>query len=486
MIKFQIVFHLKTTKKQLMDINNVPISKQNTKSHTKKIVENIAHEVQKELTERAEIDITDVNIMALTTMISEYAIKSFDDNEYPNIRDILLDLTSGNDNQSFIVNDIGSLIRSFSEWRSKLPRVEIFYAVKCNSDMMILRTLANLGVGFDVASKEEITMITQLEVDIKRDKIIYANPCKETAHIQYARSTGIKMMTFDSEDELLKIKLFHPNAKLVLRILVDDSKSKMPFGVKFGCPMNDVESLLQFAKFHKLAVIGVSFHVGSCCTDAVAYSDAIKRSKFVFEIAKKVGFKFNLLDIGGGFSNSDKQGEITFSEIADEINKELKNSFSDYPDIRIIAEPGRFFASSTMTLVTSVIGKKRIIRDDNYNSSSEIVSSNSIEDNIENTIYHYSVNSSIYGPFNNIVFDKSVPEIKLLNEYGDYDEKDTYKSVIFGQTCDSGDVISNGIELPILACGDYLYIENHGAYTLASASNFNGFKNPKILYIFRH
>lgn len=466
-----------------MELTGNVIGKQNNKHAAKKKEESIAQEIQKELTEQADIDLTGVNIVDLTAMISENGIIRFDDSEYPTMKDILPKLISTNDNQSFIINDIGVIIRQYRLWKKEMPRVEIFYAVKCNSDLMTLRTLANLGVGFDVASKGEIAMITELDIEIKRDKIIYANPCKSTEYIQYARSQRIYMMTFDNVDELLKVKLFHPNAELVLRILVDDSKSRMPFGSKFGCPMNNIKKVLGYARFLDLSVIGVSFHVGSCCLDASSFSDAIKRAKTVFDIAQEIGYNFHLLDIGGGFSNNYIPGEATFSEIAIEVNKELENSFGNLENLRVIAEPGRFFATSTMTLVVSVTGKKLIVKDADYNTNANSIA-NSIDniDNIDNKVFHYTINSSIYGMFNNIIFDKAVPDFKLLNEYNDK----IYKSVIFGETCDSADTISTGIDLPELACGDCLYVENHGAYTLASASSFNGFKTPKILHIFTY
>ena|ERR1700747_2994625 len=433
----------------------------------KKKVERITNEITKELTETGSIDITKVNITELTAITNEYDIQQFDDEEHKTIRSILPTLTSKNGDQAFSIIDMGAIFRRCGVWRAELPNVEPFYAVKCNSDELILKTLASLGVGFDVASKGEISMVTEL--GIKRDKIIYANPCKGLDHIQFARSQSIQMMTFDNVDELLKIKLFHPNAQLVLRILVDDSKSKMPFGSKFGCPMDDVENVLKFAIYHELNVIGVSFHVGSGCMDASAYSEAIIRAKEVFDIAKNdnIGYVFHLLDIGGGFPGVDVEGEISFKEIAKIINEQLEISFNDIENLRIIAEPGRFFATSALTMVTSVTGKKKITEKDG------------------NIIYHYYVNSSLYGMFNNQIFDKGNPQFKLLNDYNDNDDK-TYKSVIFGETCDSMDKLAIGIELPVLAYGDYIYVENHGAYTLASASDFNGFKVPKVYYIFTY
>ena len=307
----------------------------------------ILQEVKKELEEDAEgIDLVRVDAQGLASMIddAEYGIRMFDDAEYEMCDIIKNFIEKTSSLNSFFLIDIGAIFRRYKLWKKNLPRVEMFYAVKCNPDKVILRTLADLGVGFDVASKEEISMVKDLNVT--RDMIIFANPVKEQSHISYAESENVYMMTFDNRDELIKIVLVHPKAKLVIRILVDDSKSKMPFGSKFGCPKQNLAKVLSLAKTLKLRIIGVSFHVGSGCQDASAYSDAIAYAREVFDLAKEHGFKMNLLDIGGGFPGySNKESDDQFITIASVINDQLIKSFSDIPNLRVIAEPGRFFAT---------------------------------------------------------------------------------------------------------------------------------------------
>jgi ornithine decarboxylase len=473
----------------------------------------IAKQIREELTEESDIDITGVDIGSLTWMITQYDIASFDNDEYRSMRDIIPKIISDrNVNQSFSIVDIGAIIRQYRLWQKYLSNVEIFYAVKCNSDPVILRTLASLGVGFDVASNGEINMA--IESDVSRDKIIYANPCKRGEHISYARSQNISLMTFDNINELLKVAHLHPMADLVLRIVVDDiTKSKMQFGCKFGCPMHDVKELLNFAKFHLLKIVGVSFHVGSACLDPKSYSNSIIRAREVFDIAKEIGYTFNILDIGGGFPGTDNFPDTdnshisenipSFKDISEQIQQALTDTFSDVENLRVIAEPGRFFATSTLTHVVRITSKKSIklakplindikipikenVQDDISNQCPVVDTMppvlEIVENNLDvNKIFHYYIDSSLYGMFNNLVFDKASVKFQLLNNYY---TGDMYMSVIFGETCDSMDKIVEGEKLPELACGDYLYVENHGAYTLASSSTFNGFAVSKPLYIF--
>lgn len=97
------------------------------------------------------------------------------------------------------------------------------------------------------------------EITKNPSRIIFANPVKMCTHIQYARSHDVDMMTFDCEEELHKIRLYHPKAKLVLRLAVDDSESICKFNSKFGCELNDVKEILILAKTPKLNVMGLVF-----------------------------------------------------------------------------------------------------------------------------------------------------------------------------------------------------------------------------------
>jgi ornithine decarboxylase len=421
--------------------------------------------VKKKIVHELEEDSVKVNIEGLVSIMNEERVLRYDLNENT-VKDIIQDCIQRRSGlNSFFLLDIGAIFRRYKLWKKCLPKIDIYYAVKCNPDKILLQTLSYLNVGFDVASKAELSMIYDL--DINSDAIIFANPVKEIDHIMYARSIGINMMTFDNEDELKKISVFHPKAQLVLRIQVDDSKAKMPFGSKFGCPMNNLKNLFTLGKQLNISIIGVSFHVGSCCQDAIAYADAIHKAKEVFNLAETYDYKFNVLDIGGGFPGVDNQFDDHFDDhfedIANIINTAIETHFSDVPNLKIIAEPGRFFATSCGTLVTNVIGKKQIQID-------------------ENLIYHYYINSNLYGMFNNIVFDKAIVYFNLLNKYPD----EKFNSTIFGQTCDSMDKIKDSFELPELACGDWLYVLNHGAYTIASGSTFNGFNLADVKYIYTY
>ncbi len=105
-----------------------------------------------------------------------------------------------------------------------------------------------------------------------------------------------------------------------------------------------------------------SFHVGSGCYDESSYVDAIRRARFVFNQASELGFDFHLLDVGGGFSFSHKSNNgTTFERIAAVLGPAIDEYFPS--NIRVIAEPGRYYAAPAFTIATHIIAKRTVCRD---------------------------------------------------------------------------------------------------------------------------
>ena len=160
------------------------------------------------------------------------------------------------------------------------------------------------------------------------------------------------MMTFDNADELYKVARTHPTAKLVVRILTDDSKSLCALGLKYGAPLNTVPGLLAKAKELGLNVIGVSFHVGSGCKDPSAFADAVMRARNVFDMGRHAGYNFSFLDVGGGFEDP------TFEATSAILRDAIARYFPNRSGLRIIAEPGRFYVSNAFKLATHIIARR--------------------------------------------------------------------------------------------------------------------------------
>lgn len=373
--------------------------------------------------------------------------------------------------EAFYIIDLGTVVRKLQQWNRCLPRVKPFYgkidfiiealifllAVKCNNNAAIVSTLASMGVNFDCASKSEIQQV--MESGVAPSRIIYANPTKMKGHITYAKSAGVDLMTFDNSHELTKIAECFRNARLVLRIITDDSNSICRFSTKFGCPLQNVEGLLAMAKELNLNIVGVSFHVGSGCMSAESFNSAIRNARKVFDQAEKYGFNMSLLDLGGGWPGTDDDG-ITFTEIAASIRPLLDDMF---PHTEIIAEPGRYFVAECHTLMVNVFAKR------------------SVQDFDGEKRFLYYVNDGVYQSFNCIFFDHAAPKPLVFDTKG---RTEQFKSTVFGPTCDSMDCIAKDYPLPELEVGEWLYFKCMGAYTVAAASPFNGFKScPNTYYI---
>lgn len=364
------------------------------------------------------------------------------------------------ESEAFYVVDLGAVMRKHEEWTSHLPRVKPFYAIKCNPNTAIIKLLASLGTNFDCASKAEIQQI--LGCGVSPDRIIYANPCKMVSHLEYAKASNVEMMTFDNTHELTKIAQAYPGARLLLRIITDDSQSICRFSTKFGAPLHTTRALLTLAKELDLNVVGVSFHVGSGCMSSDSFVAAIRSAKRVFDEAEEVGYNLSILDLGGGWPGNNTE-KIDFRVIANTIRPVLDDLFPT--DVEIIAEPGRFFVAASHTLAVNVFAKRTV----HDNSTGE-------------KHFLYYCNDGVYQSFNCMMFDHYNPEALVLTTSGN-DQVTQYKSTLFGPTCDSMDCIGKDIDLPELEVGDWLYYKNMGAYTVAAASPFNGFKSsPTTFY----
>ena len=134
---------------------------------------------------------------------------------------------------SFYVCDIGVVMSQFWQWKKFFPRVEPFYAVKCNPDPMVIRVLAILGANFDCASRSEFRLVQDICKDLPRKpEIIYANPCKSRTHLIEAVCKGVKIVTFDNAAEVAKCAAVSTKIQLVLRIITDDTGSQCRLSTK--------------------------------------------------------------------------------------------------------------------------------------------------------------------------------------------------------------------------------------------------------------
>jgi ornithine decarboxylase len=335
-----------------------------------------------------------------------------------------------------------------------LSGVKPFYAVKCNPDRVLLKTLSSLGAGFDCASGRELMEVMEANKGDFCKNVVYANPCKPLRDLQMAKTLGAPTTVVDSFEEVDKLKSVKWPGNALLRLLVEDESSLMPFSRKFGLPSEKVADLSKYASAMGIPLKGVSFHVGSGCMDPHQYTKAIQKSHEAITTLNLSGHDADMVDIGGGFTASLQSFEANARKIRCAIVPYSKRRLT------YIAEPGRFFAESAFDLFVQVIGKKP---------------------NLTNGGWRYTIDESLYGQFSCIPFDHKNPSwVRIPTSYENKDAaaRKRVKGTLYGRTCDSLDMIADSSDMEDLEVGDWLWFPNMGAYSSVTASEFNGFPKP--------
>ncbi len=355
--------------------------------------------------------------------------------------------------------DHAVLRANYAEFKKHLPRVQAYYAVKANPDFAILQTLFKIGGSFDVASLQEFMLVhenirhlpAQARQDFIWDKIIYSNPIKDK-HTLEELDPYKPLVTYDNLEEIKKIRVHAPHAGLALRVKVPNTGSMVELSSKFGASPAEAVDFIAAAHDAGLVVEGLSFHVGSQCTNFENYVQALQICASVMEEAASRGFTLKLLDIGGGFPAPYDRHTRPFRELARLLRAELDRLFPG--NLEIMAEPGRFLVATAATLVAEVIGKAER----------------------EGKPCYY-INDGIYHTYSGILFDHCQYPIKAF-------QRGPLKiSAVFGPTCDALDVVSQSEALPELNLGDLVYSENIGAYSHASSTCFNGFPPTQVIHL---
>ena len=358
-----------------------------------------------------------------------------------------------------VVIDHKVLRENYTQFRQHLPRVQVYYAVKANSDPAIVQTFYEAGASFDVASVAEFLLVhekiqhlpAQQRQDFIWDRIIYANPIKAIETLKQLDQYK-PLVTYDNHQEVLKIARYAPHSGLVLRLRVPNTGSMVELSSKFGALPGEAVDLIAFAHNNKLEVEGLSFHVGSQCTNVQNYIQALHLAAGIFSEAKTRGFDLKLLDIGGGFPAHYDDTVPAFKSLAETINAELDRLFPE--PIEILAEPGRFLVASAATAVAQIIGKA-----------------------VRGGKLCYYVDDGVYHTYSGVIFDHCQYHLKSFRE------GPTQLCSVFGPTCDAFDTISLAEQLPDMELGELIYAENMGAYCAASSTYFNGFPPAKVVHM---
>jgi ornithine decarboxylase len=332
-----------------------------------------------------------------------------------------------------------------------LPGVELYYALKPLPHPAMVHVIIGAGGNLDLATTGEVQLVQRLGVDPAR--CIHTHPIKRPEDIANAVKFGVRTFVADNPDELLKFSRLGSKVELLLRVSFRSPGAVVDLSRKFGCDPEDLLPLARRAADAGLTVRGLSFHVGSQTPDAGMHVQAVQECAKLMAAARreKLGV-FDTLDIGGGFP-------INYTHAVQDIGRfcaPLRAALARLPRrVRVLAEPGRYIAGPAVIGVASVMGRAR--REGHW---------------------WYYLDDGLYGSYSGQLFDHARYPVEPLR-----DSPERLPSVLAGPTCDSIDVIAENIMLPLLKNGDLVVGRAMGAYTWASATDFNFFPRATVVTV---
>lgn len=332
-----------------------------------------------------------------------------------------------------------------------LPNVTLHFALKPLPHPAVVQTLLAEGASFDLATSGEVDLVA--EQGVPAERTIHTHPIKRDRDIRDALAYGCRVFVVDNINELEKFIAYRDEVELLVRLSFRNSEAFADLSKKFGCTPQQALELIAQAQEWNIRIKGLSFHVGSQTMNPQKYVDAINTCKHLMEQVVEHGLPaLSTLDIGGGFPVSYNTQVMPIELFCQPINAAL----NQLPEtVQVIAEPGRFIVAQAMTGVASVMGQAE--RD--------------------GQIWYY-LDDGIYGSFSGLMFDDAKYPLTTIKQDGEW-----LPSILAGPTCDSIDVIAENIMLPKLSNGDLVVSRMMGAYTSATATDFNFFKRAQTILL---
>ncbi|EAJ6135788.1 diaminopimelate decarboxylase [Campylobacter lari] len=351
----------------------------------------------------------------------------------------------------FYIYDFDKIKERFTMLKDafKARKSQIFYAVKANSNLSVLKLLVSLDSGFDCVSAGEI--YRALKAGAKNYKIIFSGVGKSADELKYALEQNILYVNLESYEEMLLLEQIAKESQKIARISIrvnpNVGAKTHPYistGLhenKFGVDIESAKKMYLYAKNSQfLEPVGVHFHIGSQILDISSIHEASTIvAKLVKELlALKINIKF--FDIGGGLGVCYKdEQEPNLYDYAQGILASLQGL-----DVCIGMEPGRFLVANAGEFVTKVLYEK-------FNDKKRFV----IVDGAMNDLLRPSLYSAYH-------------EIKLLSE-----NKEESLCDIVGGVCESGDFLAKDRKLAKTKAGDLIIVKSTGAYGFSMSSNYN-------------
>ncbi|MFQ3355718.1 MAG: diaminopimelate decarboxylase [Paracoccaceae bacterium] len=330
----------------------------------------------------------------------------------------------------------------------------IFFSVKANSNLAVLKLLGDMGAGMDVVSGGEY--LRAKASGVLGDRIIFSGVGKTREEISVALKGGIRQFNVESENELIVINEVALSlgevAPVTLRVNPDvDAKTheKISTGKKenkFGIPIESARDVYKkITDLKGLKVVGVDVHIGSQLVDLEPFRAAFKKIAELTAVLREDGHEISRLDLGGGLgieykrSNSSPPTPYEYGLVIAETVGHL--------GCEIQIEPGRFIVGNAGILVSEIIYVKSGV-------DREFLILNSAMNDL--------IRPALYQAHHEIV---PILEPNLERNERLYD--------VVGPVCETGDTFATQRMLPKMIAGDLIAFRSVGAYGAVMASEYN-------------
>lgn len=370
------------------------------------------------------------------------------------IRKLVTAKVAEGDYDPFFVMNVELIDDSLENWFKKLPDVKPYYALRCNPDSVLLKLLTrNADMGLCCSSRHEVEMAMKI---VSVDRIIYGNPFWTRGNIRYAKECGIETVIIETVHDFKRFAMYYPEANIILRVTMDRKVVSDPL-TEDNFDVQKAADLLRAMKDSFARIIGVRLSIRPVCVTPTMYLYAVAQCRRLFDIGLELGYNMDVLDVGDEFPSISATGGLSFDQIAKSLHAAFALFFPSklFKDLKIIAEPGPYFAASSFSLVTRIVGKRLI--DGSFLTNDE--------SDAGTVGYVYQINDGFYGAFNSKLLTRSNPVCSPLMIFGK--KINTYAAVVGPEPCDT-DVVLALTKLPPLQVGDWLIWHDMGAYTIGN------------------
>ncbi|CAI4230229.1 unnamed protein product [Auanema sp. JU1783] len=365
----------------------------------------------------------------------------------------------------FFVMDVPSVLRSVDDWMATLPRFSPHYALRCNADPVLAQLLADQrDMGFEVTNVYELQLALEL---VNPSRIVFTNPLWTRKTMRIAGEANVGTVVISREKELLDAVSYTPDSNILIAVSLGCPIRGESVATTSGCSSDEAEQLIISAFELKAKVRGFSFNIDN--SDPSIYYKALKEVRRLFDYAVSCGLSPNTVSVGGGFRCPRGDDKLRFFEVCDSLSGAVEEMFPSelFPSLRLIASPGRFFATSAFSLCTNVVAKKPV--DINMPELKN-------NDSVNSVAFVYQTNDGIYGSFSCRLADCD-PKCRPLNEKendGSY-----HLGTVIGPSLETIDIAQRWFCGRQLSVGEWLLWENMGAYSMPLDPDYQA---PPVYY----